>query len=234
MLDQFCGVVPRSQCVQHNLFCWLTAPLPRFKQLLPRDHKHRTAASSQYVMKKQSHKSRSRKVKQSISHRKQPRLYAARKNRQRVADTPSVISAKLKPTEPSTPPNDSVYALNERDLNKAVDRLLTKYSSHVSVEEAEAVRVECVEEMGGLFSHPSTRSSKRYHHFFRARLASTFQEGTANDPAQYSYLPNHMCTEPGRCHLPGHTVFYGSTHLDTAVREVRPNIGDLVASSNDG
>lgn len=47
-------------------------------------------------------------------------------------------------------------------------------------------------------------------------------------PAEFSYKPEALSREFGRCHRPGTTVFYGASNLDTVLSELTPEIGDRV------
>lgn len=155
----------------------------------------------------------------------------AKRNKSAAAEAAAATITREPYKRLAEPPKQPVYALSDEQLNAAVDRLSDQYKDHVSLDQSRAVLSECITAMGGLLSQPTQASSKRYHHFFRARKASTLEAGTEHDPAQYSYVPNHLCTDPGRCHLPEHPVFYGSTHFDTAVREVRPEVDEWVVAS---
>ena len=123
-----------------------------------------------------------------------------------------------------------IYYLSDAELDAAVAVLVSSYPDPISAADTRTILSDCITSLGGLFARPTTTTSVRHQHFFRARNATTFaSEDETKFVSQYGYLPNSLCTSMGRCHGPGHSVFYGSNNLETAVKEIRPEIGDLVA-----
>jgi len=118
--------------------------------------------------------------------------------------------------------------MSKEQLQAAVDSLATKYTKPVEADQTRDILSACISALGGLFAQPTTITEARPQHYFRARLARTFQDDNQlRDPSQYSYLPKHLCTSMGRCHVPGHPVFYASNNFETAIMETMPKIGEL-------
>lgn len=61
---------------------------------------------------------------------------------------------------------------------------------------------------------------------FRGRIENT--KKTLNKMSEFSYVPQNLSNNSGRCHRPKSTILYGALTLDTVLSELRPEIGDLV------
>lgn len=125
-----------------------------------------------------------------------------------------------------------IRSMSEEELDRAIQHLTEKYVKPVEEGDTRAVLADCIDLLGGLFAQPTQTTIERHDYFFRARKALTFKtEDETLDPAQYSYLSNKYCTSMGRCHVPRHTVFYGSHNLETAIKEIRPDVGEQLVVS---
>jgi len=64
--------------------------------------------------------------------------------------------------------------------------------------------------------------------FYRVRLNIDRSKEDITLAQTYSFPPPVFCTENGRANVEGKSVFYCSHNLKTAIREVKPKIGDEV------
>lgn len=113
--------------------------------------------------------------------------------------------------------------MSKEELDKALEQLTKKYSSHKWPFDTSTVLKDCIAELGGLFAaQTSSANEPRRYYFFRVRSASSFSsEAETKDPKQFTYPPPKDCTSVGRAHIPGYPVFYGSDSYEAAIREMK-------------
>jgi len=115
-----------------------------------------------------------------------------------------------------------IKSLSQDKIDDALKFLFKKYRNvDLTPQNSREVLSECISSLGGLFSQATAEGEDKEWWFFRVRTQSSFSnEKDMLDPKQYTYLPKDLCTSKGRCHIPGHPVFYGSDSYDCAIQEM--------------
>ena len=105
-----------------------------------------------------------------------------------------------------------IRSLSQEQLERAICGLRNKYAGlEIAAADTRKVRSDCIDALGGLFGAQTATAEPRDWWFFRVRSASGFESESAMlEPNQYHHLPAGSCRNMGRCHVPGHPVFYGS------------------------
>ena len=116
-----------------------------------------------------------------------------------------------------------IRSLDQNQLDQAIYDLREKYAgAEVDASGTRTVLSDCIEALNGLFGIQTATAQPRDWWFFRVRKASSFSSKAAMlEPRQYNYLPANLCHEMGRCHVPGHPVFYGCDSIDGAIKEIK-------------
>jgi len=118
---------------------------------------------------------------------------------------------------------NDIKSLPQDKIDEAIMLLSKKYLNlDLTPQLTREILSECTSSLGGLFAQATAEGEKREWWFFRVRTKSSFlNEEDMLDPKQYTYPPKILCTNKGRCHIPGYPVFYGSDSYDCAIQEMK-------------